>query len=300
MYPAYEGKKKINGGSVARIVIWSVVLVILVGVFVGALFMDGQWSVSGISVGRYHYDDDGYSVGSGSTREMVTSLSADWPAGEISIVPSDTDEVVITEEFDGNDNLRVRWRVKNGVLEIKFRSPVNFGNTSAPSKKLTIAIPEEMLSAMRNVDLELVSADLSIVGMSANEVDIMVVSGKVDVQCGIIDSLDVETVDGNVKVSGSVREADFEGVSANLDLHLDDRAAEVNLDTVSGDLTVYLPETVSGFAVEMDSVSGSVAVEGFENVMKAKKECRYGDGRVEIGVDAVSGDVKICKTPIEA
>lgn len=300
MYPEYEQKKKVNGGSVARIVIWSVVLVILVGVFVGALLMDGQWSVSGISVGRYHYDDDGYSVGSGSTREMVTSLSADWPAGEISIVPSDTDEVVITEEFDGDEDLRLRWCVENGVLQIKYRSPVKFGNTSAPSKKLTIAIPEDMLTSMSDVELELVSADLSIEGMSAHDVDIMIVSGTVDVQCGVIDSLNVETVDGNVKVSGSVREADFEGVSANLDLYLDDRAAEVSLDTVSGDLTVFLPETVSGFEVEMDSVGGSVAVEGFENVMKTKKECRYGDGRVEIGVDAVSGDVKICKIPTEA
>lgn len=300
MYPEYEQKKKVNGGSVARIVIWSVVLVILVGVLVFGLLFNGEWSLQGISVGRYHYDDDGYSVGSVSTREIVTDMEVFWPAGEISIVPSDTDEVVITEEFDGDDDLRLRWCVENGVLQIKYRSPVKFGNTSAPSKKLTIAIPEEMLSSMRNVDLELVSADLSIVGMSANEVDIVTVSGTVDVQCGVIDSLNVETVDGNVKVSGSVREADFEGVSANLYLYLDDRAAEVSLDTVSGDLTVFLPETVSGFEVEMDSVGGSVAVEGFENVMKTKKECRYGDGRVEIGVDAVSGDVKICKIPTEA
>ena len=272
------------------------VLVILVGVFVGALLMDGQWSVSGISVGRYHYDDDGYSVGSGSTREMVTSLSADWPAGEISIVPSDTDEVVITEEFDGDEDLRLRWCVENGVLQIKYRSPVKFGNTSAPSKKLTIAIPEDMLTSMSDVELELVSADLSIEGMSAHDVDIMIVSGKVDVQCGVIDSLDVETVSGDVKVTGSVREADFEGVSAELVLHLDDRATAVNLDTVSGDLSVFLPETVSGFEATVDSLSGSVSVDGFDNVTKTRDECRYGDGRVRIEVDAVSGSIKIAKS----
>lgn len=296
MYPAYEEKKKINGGSVARIVIWSVVLVILVGVLVFGLLFNGEWSLQGINIGSYHYDDADYSVGSGSTREIVTDMEVFWPAGEISIVPSDTDEVVITEEFDGDDDLRLRWCVENGVLQIKYRSPVKFGNTSAPSKKLTIAIPEEMLSSMRNVDLELVSADLSIEGMSAHDVDIMIVSGRVDVQCGVIDSLDVKTGSGDVKVTGSVREADFESGSAELVLHLDDRATAVNLDTFSGDLSVFLPETVSGFEVEMDSVGGSVSVDGFDNVTKTRDECRYGDGRVRIEVDAVSGSIKIAKS----
>ncbi len=300
MYPEYQEKKKINRACVARIVIWSVVLVILAGVLTLGLLFNGEWSLQGINIGGYPYDDDNYSVGSGSTREVVTDLSVFWPAGEVSIVPSTTDEVVITEEFDGNDDLRLRWCVENGALKIKHRSPVKFGNVSAPSKKLTIAIPEDMLTSMNDVELELVSANLSIAGMSANDVDITVVSGTVDVQCGSIDSLDVEkTVSGNVKLSGAVKEADFEGVSASLVLYLEDCASEVNLDTVSGDVAVFLPETVSGFEVSVDSLGGSIDVDGFENVTKAKDACRYGDGRVKISMNAVSGRVKIGKTPTD-
>ncbi len=296
MYPEYQEKKKINGGSVARIVIWSVVLVILVGVLTLGLLFDGAWSLQGIHMGGYHYDDDHYSVGSGSTRDVVTDLSVSWPAGEVSIVPSTTDEVVITEEFDGDEDLRLRWCVDNGVLKIKYRSPVKFGNASAPAKKLTIAIPEDMLTSLNDVELELVSANLSVAGMSANDVDIMVVSGTVDVQCGSIDSLDVETVSGDVKLSGAVREVDLEGVSAEIELYLSDRAATVDLDTVSGDMSVFLPETVSGFEVSMDSLGGSIDVDGFENVTQAKDKCRYGDGRVKISVDAVSGRINIGQT----
>ena len=148
MYPEYEQKKKVNGGSVARIVIWSVVLVILVGVLVFGLLFNGEWSLQGINIGSYHYDDADYSVGSGSTREIVTDLEVFWPAGEVSVVPSTTDEVVITE----------------------------------------------------------------------------------------------------------------------------------------------------GFEATVDSISGSVSVDGFENVTKTRDECRYGDGRVRIEVDAVSGSIKIAKS----
>ncbi len=72
MYPEYEVKKKVNGGAVARIVIWSVVLVLLVGVFVGVMvFGDDGF----IHLGGYVYEEaDSYNVGSGEITDTVTAL----------------------------------------------------------------------------------------------------------------------------------------------------------------------------------------------------------------------------------
>ncbi|MBQ9779924.1 MAG: DUF4097 family beta strand repeat protein [Clostridia bacterium] len=287
--------KPINKGAVARIIVWSVVLLLLVGVFACAMMLDGEWSVYGFSLGGYDYNDANYHRGNGATRETVKSLSVDWPAGEVIIMPSDTDEVVITEEFDGDDALRLRWCVEDGELKIKYRSPVGFGNISAPSKKLTVAIPASMLASMEKVELELVSSNLTIIGMSADDADIVVVSGTVDMNCGFIDSLDVETVSGNVKFTGTFKEADFDGVSAKIELFLGDGVSRVNVDTVSGDVSVILPETVPGFEATMDGVSGSVGVHGFDDLTKTRDYCRYGDGSIKISVEAVSGSLKIGK-----
>ena len=295
----YDVKKTVNKGAIVRIVIWSVVLLLLVGVLSCAMLMNGEWSFYGFSLGGYDYDAANYYMGNGATKETVKSLSVDWPAGKVIIMPSDTEEVVITEEFNGEDDLRLRWCVENGELKIKYRSPIGFGNVSAPSKKLTVAIPATMLEAMDEVELTLVSADLTIMGMSADDADIVVVSGRVDMSCGFINSFDLETVSGNVKFAGAVKEADFEGVSAKIELYLDDRSSAVNLDTVSGDVSVFLSETVSGFEAKVDAVSGSVRVSGFDGLTQSKDYCRYGDGSIKIKADAVSGNLKIEKLPAE-
>lgn len=92
----------------------------------------------------------------------------------------------------------------------------------------------------------------------------------------------------SLDVSGVSADIDVEGVSGNLSLH-----------TVSGDVTAEAFE-----AIDAQSVSGDVTVEGDGNVMEVNANTVSGDVDVsgvngEIAVEAVSGDISVVAGTIE-
>lgn len=299
MYPEYETKKKINGGAVTRIVIWSVVLAILVGLLACGFVFGGDGMIFGISLGGYTYDDpSSYEVGNiviegdGS----VTSLDIDWVSGRVEIVPSADGSVKITEDYGGDDtDARLRWKLENGRLTVKFRAPAGFAswNDKVSAKKLTVEIPVEMLNELQ---VTTVSADLAVL-VSAKNVEIDSVSGNVEMK-GDYSFLEVDTVSGNIGLEGSVREADFDGTSATVTLYLSEQALTLDVDTVSGDVTLVLPANATGFEADIDSVSGSVRVNGFDGVSQSKTHCRWGDGSMKISMDGVSAMLVIKKAGV--
>ncbi len=293
MYP--ENKKKVNGSAVARIAIWAVVLVILTGIFVCVMLMGEEGYMFGINFGGYRYEDaDSYQVGNGESLESVTSLDIDWIDGKVTIVPAKGDKVVISEDYKGDeDALRLRWKIESGKLTIKYQKSglsALFKKTSG--KTLTLEVPQAMLDKMSEVDLSLVSADLLITDMTALETDIELVSGDV-VMSGDFGQLDIDTVSGDVKLEGTVKSADIDGTSAVIELCLVETPTGIEVDTVSGNVSILLPENVKGFEVNLDAVSGSLYVNDFDSLAQTKHQCIYGDGSLKINVEAVSGNLKI-------
>lgn len=295
MYPEYEKKKSVNKSAVVRIVIWSVVLALMVGLLTCAFVFGGDGFIFGINFNAYTYENaDSYSVGNGESADTITSLDIDWVDGSVKIIPTDGDKITVTEDYDGDEDARrLRWKVEDGELTVKYQAS-GWGSLMKVSrgKNLTVEVPKAMLEAMNETDIVVVSADLTVNGMVSKEIDIDVVSGAVTLSECRTDSLDIETVSGNIKYSGVIGEGDFDGVSATVELHLDDVDA-LNIDTVSGDVSLFLPEATEGFEVMMDAVSGSINVHGFDGLTQSKGYCRFGDGSVKINVDAVSGSLKI-------
>ena len=290
-----ENKKKVNGSAVARIAIWAVVLVILTGIFVCVMLMGEEGYMFGINLGGYRYEDaDSYQVGNGESSESVTSLDIDWIDGNVNVVPSSGDKVVISEDYKGDeDALRLRWKIEGGKLTIKYQKSgwsALFKKTSG--KTLTIEAPQAMLDKMNKVDLSLVSADLLMTGMTALETDIELVSGDV-VMNGSFGQLDIDTVSGDVKLEGCIKSAEIDGTSAVIELRLVETPKEIEVDTVSGNVSILLPENVKGFEVDLEAVSGRLYADGFDGLTQIKNQCIYGDGSLKINVEAVSGNLKI-------
>jgi len=306
MYPEYEMKQKksVNKSAVVRIVIWSVVLAILVGAFVCAMIFEGDNVMFGIhiNVSGYKYDDaDSYRVGGGESTDTITALDINWIDGSVDIVAVDGDKITISETYDGEDeDKRLRWKVENGKLTVKYcKSGRLTATKKSLNKQLTVEVPRAMLESMSTVDVELVSADLNLRGVKANEMDVESVSGKIMIE-GTITELGIETVSGDLDLVGYIERANIEGVSATLKTTLLNDWATLDIETVSGNIEVYLPEsTTTGFEAIMDAVSGSIQVEGFDDLTQKKSYCRYGDGGIRMNVDAVSGNLKIRKIPTE-
>lgn len=287
----HEEKRPVSASAVARIIIWSVVLCMLVGLFAQSMMGEGLLSVS---FGGYTYDDTGFAVGNGSTRETIHGISVDWLAGDVIVTAADGDEIVITEDYDGGrEELRLRWKVEDGELVVKYVKPYRFRLKGMEPKNLTVAIPAAMLENMADVEIMAVDGSITYNG-NADELSLEAVDGEIAVN-GDIGELDIEGVNMQIIFRGAVRKADVECVDATVDMYLD-MATELSFDLVDGDIAVYLSEEITGFSVELDALSKGVDAAGFDGLQELSRgNTRWGDGRLRILVDGVDADVKIRK-----
>ncbi len=294
-------KRPVSGSAVVRIVIWSVVLLVLCTVFVLSIVgtaLGGTWrAFTGFSIGGYTYEDaDTYTVGNGQTTETITELDIDWVNGDIEIIPTNDTTITISEDYAGTDeDLRLRWKVEDGELKIKYRSSYwAFGIMSnVAAKKLTVQIPENMLDGMEEVDIDTVESKVIYTG-NAEEFSFDSVDGHL-VAIGAFGELNLDSVEARVELTGSVKAGNIDGVSITAVMHLSS-AKTLDIDGVDNDVTLYLADTVTGFFVEHESFGGSATINGFSDVTTRNKDDRYwGDGSFKIDMDGVDAKLTIEK-----
>lgn len=214
--------------------------------------------------------DNGYSYGSarkytaltdGSTviTDRITELDIDWIGGSVTI--SEGDRLTVTEEHDpdyDDDKYRLHYWVDGGTLHIKyFKSGVK--HTDNINKDLAITVPEDLTE----IDLDVVSADVDIKGVTVKEIDCDSVSGNLELKDTEVRDINYDSVSGDIV-------ATFSNYTPY----------EIDIDTVSGNADIALPDSAS-VRTKFNSVSG-----------KYKSDISAGNG-VEIDFDSVSGDLEI-------
>ena len=294
-------KRPVNKRAVVKIVIWSVVFcllaLLLLGGVTGIVTDINVFGLPGIhlDLGGFTYEDaDEYSVGNASVKGSVTDLEIVWLSGDITVIPSDTDEIKITEDDSGDDDdLRLRWLLKDGKLTVQFRKPVVFGKAHAVSKKLTVAIPAAVLEAMDEVEITTVSGDVTFTG-NADELTLDAVEGGLTVK-GDIGEMEVNAVKGKLTFTGGVRSADMDCVDTSVIMHLD-MATELSFDQVNGDVELYLSEEITGFTAEAESLGGGIRIEDFSDLTATGDHYTcWGDGSLRIQVNGVNAKLTVKK-----
>ena len=242
--------------AVIRIVIWSLVALILTGVLVSVVVFKGVLGGSGdFSIGLTGnvYSGD-YNIGGGSVTEPINAVEVDWVSGKIEISVYDGETTEISENEISDEDYKLRYRVENGRLTVHYeKSGFSFGIISRPKKELTIKIPRAYAENLKEIKISSTSADININGLTVSE------------------STEIDTVSGRV-------------TAENLTV------ASLECDTVSGDVTVTLPED-SGFTLEFDTVSGDLNCELPMTNKNGKHICN--DGSAEFEADSTSGDFTV-------
>lgn len=302
---------------VRTIVIDLILIVLLVGLLIGAGFVEeinnASISLGGISFGinsdAEYMADDSYERGEGSVKAAeVTSLDIAWIAGEVKFVLTDGDTIVIRESSDQRleENEIVRWKLENGRLSIRYATKSKvFGNM--PEKRLTIEIPAidwqigyaNILTVSANVELptlnardldfDSVSGGLNVSSFVGETVDIDTVSGEVTLRNAVVSGqVSLSAVSGGLDYTGTAGSIETDAVSGDVKLVLTAAPSNIEADSTSGDVTITLPADVAGFDAELDTVSGELSNDfGSQH---------YGDGSLEIEVDTTSGDLRIKKS----
>ena len=172
-----------------------------------------------------------------------------------------------------------RYREAVAVLPVRLRKPA-------------LALPEEQQSRAEELHLR-AGQQLTVLLPETllEELTVCVVSAEVDVEAVAADRVEFTSVSGHVQADlRRALQVKADSVSGRVNLCFGSAPEAIDVDSVSGDVTLALPRS-SGFTAGVDSVSGSVRG---DFPMESLGKGRYvgGNGECDIDVDTVSGSVR--------
>lgn len=286
--------------AIIRIIAWSAIAVFLTIVLVNVLNGNGMGlgSLGGFNINFSGYSFQNvnkYSVAENTVNvKDIRNIDIDWISGKVKIEEYDGDGIEFYEESssDLNEDNKMIYLVENGTLKIKFKKPykgiISFNKLL--NKTLVIRMPLSEENSLNEFTLDVVSSSVEIEALRADKVSIDAVSGDITIKNLISDKLDVETVSGDMNVHANVNSVDFESVSGDLVLDLENCPKGIDAEAVSGRVDIFLPEN-DGFTVRYDSVSGKFKCD-FE-VSITKKEAVYKNGKAKFDIETVSGGINV-------
>lgn len=285
--------------AIVRIILFSITILVLLGLL-----------LAGLGVGLFMYDGSSL-VNTNSENQVINNtgersihvnaaeireLEIEWAAGSITIMPAgDTDEIIVTESGIVNEDYLMVCRQSGDILTIQFSEEntisafgINF-NTDI-SKDLEIFVPKDWVC--EDLEIDAAAANVAVYNMMINKVDFDGASGVCTFENCAVEEIDLDAASGDVHFSGTLDILSFDGMSSSCYLELSNVPKRIDLNTMSGDLDLILPE-YCGFTVTMDAMSSDFSSE-FPTTISNGSHI-YGDGECRISVDAMSGDVTIRK-----
>ena len=174
---------------ITRIVIYSVLILVLCGLLVAGIMGSGF----GLGMSIDHYDAKSYTSVIDTAKvdaNTIDKIEIEWISGDITIfVVDDSDNITFRSEIAEKDWQNMQYRVKDGVLSIKFCKPrMIFGNIG--SKDMNIYVPADKV--LKEIDIECISGDVKqgTQGMlKAENINIQTLIGRTNLSV-LADSID--------------------------------------------------------------------------------------------------------------
>ena len=225
--------------------------------------------------------------------ESITALSIDWVAGDVKIMVTDGEEIVVTEHVDrGIPEEYALCLETDNTLRIRYSNDV--WGIDMPEKDLTVLLPRTVAENLTAVDLSGVSADFAVGKLTVRDAfSFDTTSGKLEMQSMNAPQAKatVSSVSGKVELDGSFREVKAGSTSGEIDLMLRNAPAAVEVSTVSGEVDVELPAG-TGFTLDYSTVSGELECD-FPLTKSVDGKYVCGDGACRMEVGTTSGSLSV-------
>lgn len=292
--------------AIIRIIIWSLVLVLLIGIFgvgmyrpVRRLSHDAPAETAvPVPIAEDAFSEEtqpmppAYMGSFALDPNQVRKVEIEWAAGNIYVQAADVDTVQISESQPSKPEYTMVWNHSNEKLSIRFCDTVSFSFginlNDVIAKDLTILVPMDF--ELDTLEVDAASATLDVKNLVIREVDFDGASGTCDFENCVIDQLDLDTASGDIYFSGSLDVLDCDAASANVTAVVDNIPSRIEMDSMSGDLDITLPSD-AGFAVTMDGMNSAFHCD-FDYAQR--NGCYYrGDEKCQIHMNALSGNVHL-------
>lgn len=281
--------------AIVRIVLFSIAILVLLGIL-GVGLAAGMFMTTGLSIFNEEFsqplvtgeDTNSVSVDAASIRE----LEIEWVAGKITIMRQNTTQITVTEPTVTNDKYKMVCKQSGDTLKIQFsESDLNYiGIHSDLSKDLVITVPMDWVC--EELDIDTAAATVEVSDMTLNNVDFDGASGICTFTNCTVGNMELDTASGDVRFTGKLDSLKCNAMSANCEITVNNVPKRIDLESMSGDLDITLPEDC-GFTVSMDGMSSDFSSD-FQTTT-TNGHYVHGDGSCRINVEAMSGDVTIRK-----
>lgn len=257
----------------------------------GIFAVDALWDTSSATYtfctqaeGAAGYVSETFSVEPARVRE----IEVDWLGGSVMVVLTDDDSLSFAEMAyqDVPEEQRLSYALDGDTLKIDFCRSGHL-LSSSPEKQLVLSIPRSL--TLEKFEADTTAAAVNVTGLHTQTVDISTVSGGVDLAAEAYE-IDISTTGGCAAVDADFYQLDFSTVSGSLTLTMQ-RAAEVDAETVSGGVTIHLPPSSYGFALDFETVSGTPEIAFDAN--GGDGHWTYGDKASTLNIDTASGNLSL-------
>ena len=238
--------------------------------------------------------------------EGITELDLSWTSGDVTVQPWSGDSIRLEEdsEVELTEDYRLLYTVEGGELKVRFDGQPNRNVTWR--KILIVWLPEALAESLAKLDAATVSAEVTVLDLTAAELDIETVSGGVYARGGFGEldfstvsgdmtletnetfRLDAETTSGSAYLSGTFGELDFSTVSGDMTLETNE-TFRLDAETTSGSVCLRLPDTM-GLTLDFASTSGEIRSQRMDHPFAGKKgRLTLGDGASFAEISTTSG-----------
>lgn len=310
--------------AVIQIIAFSITAIVLVGILIAGMsghLFNGNFSLFSYSGDSYR-NADKYIAGSGEVNaDGIRNIEINWLDGAIDVEVYDGDTIQFSEtarkNLDKEDQLQYYQQGDRLIIQYRKMNHTPFFNFSNSfHKNLTVKVPMTLAEELDDFSIDTVSSESKMIGINAKKISYDSTSGDLLLQNSTSDRLDfnstsgsltgegltvtgkaeADTISGSAKLEGSLENIQFDSVSGELEITTKLCPQNINSDTVSGDVTLFLPEN-EGFTCSKDTVSGSYSSE-FEVRWEDDKGI-YKNGDRDFSFESVSGNVNINKNTAE-
>ena len=291
-----------NTGNTAQTVIRAILIVVLFSLIGSAVWGFGRrnhisfWNLPLIHLNSGSEVSEGRNYLTESTVQNISfnasdvkKLHIEWVSGNVTVKTADQHNV--TFRVDGDSALPFSYRLNGNELELRYPADDVIWKPARGSKNLTVTVPQSWYA--RETRIEVTSAVVEVDGLSTEELKLDSTSGPITASGLCCDQIVASTVSGSVILEGTAEELKLDTTSGRCQAELDERVREIELDSVSGELELILPESL-GFEAEVDTVSGSFRSD-IPTTASSKGVYTCGNGECGISVDTVSGSITIQK-----
>lgn len=285
-----------KGNAIARIVLFSIAILVLGAILIGGMLLytfavTTDWNEVFEFAGGFITSGDGTVASAGEAdASAIRNIEIDWTSGSVTVQKGDVETITFAETAGLNENQKMQWRVKGDTLEIDCsKYKVIIGITK--SKDLVVTVPMDWVCD--ELEVSTVSADITVDGLDAKEINISAVDGNCNFigNC-VLGKVEIETVNGNVTFSGYLNKLKYEAVDGDFHGTFAKAPTALEMESVNGNVELRFSAD-TGFTADMSTVSGKFSSD-FPTTQNGNRHI-HGDGSCFIQIENVSGNLTINK-----